>query len=125
MEAVSRRGFLKITSIAAGSSLVLGFNFLNDAVAGEHLADAIFSPNAYISISNTGLVTLMAPNPEIGQGVKTSLPMILAEELGVKWDAIHIEMAPYDPKYGGQVACRRYSTTNVDHCCSPAMECRS
>ncbi|GAB3914062.1 xanthine dehydrogenase family protein molybdopterin-binding subunit [Mucilaginibacter boryungensis] len=103
MEAVSRRSFLKITSIAAGSSLVLGFNFLNDAVAGD-IADAVFSPNAYITISNTGLVTLMAPNPEIGQGVKTSLPMILAEELGVKWDAIHIEMAPYDPKYGGQVA---------------------
>jgi isoquinoline 1-oxidoreductase beta subunit len=104
MEAVSRRSFLKVTSIAAGSSLVLGFNFLNDAMAGEHLADAIFSPNAYITINTSGLVTLMAPNPEIGQGIKTALPMILAEELNVKWDSVHVEMAPLDPKFGQQVA---------------------
>jgi isoquinoline 1-oxidoreductase beta subunit len=104
MEAVSRRNFLKVTSIAAGSSLVLGFNFLNDAIAGGHLADAVFTPNAYITINSAGLVTLMAPNPEIGQGVKTALPMILAEELNVKWDAVYVEMAPLDPKYGSQTA---------------------
>jgi isoquinoline 1-oxidoreductase beta subunit len=100
---VSRRNFLKITSIAAGGSLVLGFNFLNDASAAE-LADAIFSPNAYITISSDGLVTLMSPNPEIGQGVKTALPMILAEELDVKWDKINVEMAPLNAKYGSQNA---------------------
>lgn len=104
MENVSRRSFLKITSIAAGSSLVLGFNFLNDAIAGEPIAGMVFTPNAYITISQTGLVTLMAPNPEIGQGVKTALPMILAEELNVKWEHVQVEMAPYDPKYGPQVA---------------------
>lgn len=104
MEAVSRRQFLKITSIAAGSGLVLGFNFLNDAQAGGHIAEALFSPNAYITINTNGLVTLMAPNPEIGQGVQTALPMILAEELNVKWDSIVIAMAPLDPKYGSQVA---------------------
>jgi isoquinoline 1-oxidoreductase beta subunit len=103
MEAVSRRSFLKITSIAAGSSLVLGFNFLSEAQSG-HLADAIFSPNAYITINSSGLVTLMAPNPEIGQGIKTALPMILAEELGVQWDKIEVDMAPLDPKFGSQTA---------------------
>jgi len=100
---VSRRSFLKITTVAAGSSFVLGFNFLNDASAAG-LADAIFSPNAYITISAAGLVTLMAPNPEIGQGVKTALPMILAEELEVKWDKIQVDMAPLDPKFGSQTA---------------------
>ncbi|MES2276697.1 MAG: molybdopterin cofactor-binding domain-containing protein [Bacteroidota bacterium] len=104
MEAVSRRSFLKVTSIAAGSSLVLGFNFLNDALAGGHIADAVFAPNAYITINSAGLVTLMSPNPEIGQGIKTALPMILAEELDVKWDSVYVEMAPLDPKYGSQTA---------------------
>jgi isoquinoline 1-oxidoreductase beta subunit len=77
-EAVSRRQFLKITSIAGGG-IMLGFSLLNNADASEHLAeadDAMFSPNAYITIDSKGLVTLMAPNPEIGQGVKTALPMI-------------------------------------------------
>lgn len=103
MEAVSRRGFLKITSIAAGSSLMLGFNFLNEALAGD-MAEAVFAPNAYVTINSAGLVTLMAPNPEIGQGIKTALPMILAEELNVKWDTVYVEMAPLDPKYGSQTA---------------------
>lgn len=103
MEAVTRRSFLKITSIAAGSSLVLGFNFLSDAQSAP-LTGAAFTPNAYITINSNGLVTLMAPNPEIGQGVKTSLPMILAEELDVAWDKVVVDMAPLDPKYGNQVA---------------------
>jgi isoquinoline 1-oxidoreductase beta subunit len=105
-EAVSRRQFLKITSIAGGG-IMLGFSLLNNADASEHLAeadDAMFSPNAYITIDSKGLVTLMAPNPEIGQGVKTALPMILAEELNVKWDSVFVEMAPLDKKYGSQVA---------------------
>jgi isoquinoline 1-oxidoreductase beta subunit len=104
MEAVSRRQFLKVTSIATGAGLVLGFNFLTNAETTGHLADVIFSPNAYISIGTNGLVTLMAPNPEIGQGVKTSLPMILAEELNVKWETVKVDMAPLDPKFGSQTA---------------------
>jgi isoquinoline 1-oxidoreductase beta subunit len=101
---VSRRHFLKITSIAGGGMLV-GFNLLSDALPLKHAPSAIFSPNAYISIDSNGLITLMSPNPEIGQGVKTSLPMILAEELDVKWDAVVVEMAPLDQsKFGAQFA---------------------
>lgn len=101
---VSRRNFLRITTIAGGGMMV-GFSLLNNAEASDHLIDnAVFTPNAYISIDSKGLVTLMAPNPEIGQGVKTALPMILAEELNVKWDSVYVEMAPLDKKYGAQVA---------------------
>jgi isoquinoline 1-oxidoreductase beta subunit len=81
---------------------VLGFNFLSDAQ--WPFSRCCFSPNAYITINSSGLVTLMAPNPEIGQGIKTALPMILAEELNVKWDKIEVEMAPLDPKFGSQTA---------------------
>jgi isoquinoline 1-oxidoreductase beta subunit len=103
-DTVSRRQFLKISSIAGGG-IMLGFNLLSHAeVTGHIIENAVFEPNAYITIDSKGLVTLMAPNPEIGQGVKTALPMILAEELNVKWDSVYVEMAPLDKKYGSQVA---------------------
>jgi len=102
-QSTSRRNFLKITSIAGGGMLV-GFNMIADSALGA-AEDAVFAPNAYVSISSKGVVTLMSPNPEIGQGVKTALPMILAEELEVKWDAVEVEMAPLDQKkYGQQIA---------------------
>jgi isoquinoline 1-oxidoreductase beta subunit len=101
---VSRRNFLRITTIAGGGIMV-GFSLLSEAETPEHIAEGVvFAPNAYITIDSKGLVTLMAPNPEIGQGVKTALPMILAEELNVKWDSVYVEMAPLDKKYGSQVA---------------------
>ena len=101
-QTVSRRHFLKVTSIAGGG-IAIGFNLLAESVA---VADTpgTFAPNAYVSIDSKGLVTLMAPNPEIGQGVKTALPMILAEELEVKWDSVEVEMAPLESKYGNQMA---------------------
>lgn len=103
-QGVSRRHFLKVSAIAGGG-VMFGFHLLADANPTQHLADTIFSPNAYVSIDSKGLVTLMSPNPEIGQGVKTALPMILAEELDVPWDKVVVEMAPLDQsKFGAQVA---------------------
>ena len=78
-QSLSRRHFLKVTSIAGGG-MMLGFNLLTDAEPVKQ-AGAVFSPNAYVSIDSNGLVTLMSPNPEIGQGVKTALPMILPMNL--------------------------------------------
>jgi isoquinoline 1-oxidoreductase beta subunit len=101
-QSLSRRDFVKVTSIAGGG-IMLGFSLLTDAEPTAH-AGTIFSPNAYVSIDANGLVTLMSPNPEIGQGVKTALPMILAEELDVQWDKVAVEMAPLDPRFGQQVA---------------------
>ncbi|HEX6430014.1 MAG TPA: molybdopterin cofactor-binding domain-containing protein [Niastella sp.] len=101
---ISRRNFLRITSLAGGGVL-FGFELLANATA-ETVADApFFSPNAYLSIDTKGIVTLMAPNPEIGQGVKTSLPMLLAEELDVDWNKVVINQADFHKdKYGNQSA---------------------
>lgn len=100
--ALSRRHFFKITALTGGGMLV-GFSLFNGAEASP-LPDAVFTPNSYIKIGADGLITLMAPNPEIGQGVKTSLPLIIAEELCVDWQKINIEVAPLDSKYGNQAA---------------------
>ncbi|RYY70996.1 MAG: xanthine dehydrogenase family protein molybdopterin-binding subunit, partial [Chitinophagaceae bacterium] len=98
----SRRQFLKVTAITGGGMLV-GFSIFENAAAAD--APVLpFAPNAYIKIGTDGVITLMAPNPEIGQGVKTSLPMIIAEEMCVDWKKIKIEPAPTESKFGSQTA---------------------
>jgi isoquinoline 1-oxidoreductase beta subunit len=96
----SRRQFLKITSIAGGGMLI-GFSFSGDANTATP-EEAAFTPNSYIKIAGDGTITLMAPNPDIGQGVKTSLPMIIAEELCVDLKKLKVEAAPLSEKYGRQ-----------------------
>jgi isoquinoline 1-oxidoreductase subunit beta len=102
----SRRAFLKASALAAGGVLFHGI------VAGvAHAAvgtDAVASGatlNAFIRITPDGIVTIMAKNPEIGQGVKTMLPMLIAEELDVDWKDVRVEQADFDPaKYSEQFA---------------------
>lgn len=98
---LSRRQFLKVTALSSGGFL-LSFSLLGNTES--KLEETFFSPNAYIKIASDGAIILMSPNPEIGQGVKTSLPLIIAEELGVDWKKISVQLAPLDSAFGRQMA---------------------
>ena len=101
---VNRRDFLKMSSLAS-TGLVIGINLISSSLAkGSTLNENNFSPNAFLSIGNDGKIIIMAKNPEIGQGVKTSLPQIIAEELEVEWSQIEVQQAPLDRRYGSQFA---------------------
>ena len=104
----SRRLFLK-TGVAAGGGLLLSFNLPGLARAEGEVAANPF--NAFVRIAPDGVVTIAAKRPEIGQGIKTSMPMLIAEELDVDWSAVRIEQAPIDAKvYGEQSAGGSTST---------------
>src|SRR3954452_4698744 len=103
----SRRDLLKASVIGGG--LVLSFSIAAKAEAAE--AAGAQALNAYVRVAPNGIVTIMAKNPEIGQGIKTSLPMIIAEELDVAWENVRIEQADCDPKlYGSQFAVGSLAT---------------
>lgn len=92
----NRRSFLK-ASIAGGGGLMLSFSWLaacSPSEATKALPSEWFNLNAYLSIADNGEVTIMSPNPEVGQNVKTSMPMIVAEELDVKWEDVIVKQAP-------------------------------
>ena len=104
---VSRRQFIRVSALAGGG-MVLGAHF-GLLGGGEALAaaalDAEASLNAYVRITPDGLVTIVAQNPEIGQGVKTMLPMLIAEELDVDWENVRVEQGDLDTeRYRGQFA---------------------
>jgi isoquinoline 1-oxidoreductase beta subunit len=104
--APTRRAFLK-ASAAVGGGLLLQVTLARVAMAAESAAPAGVAPslNAFIRIAPDGIVTIMSKNPEIGQGIKTMLPMVIAEELDVDWKDVRIEQAPLDAaRYGRQFA---------------------
>ena len=97
---IDRRSFLKVSALAGGG-MMLSFSWLAGCNPTEDEKLALpkewFELNSYIKIGENGVVTLMAPNPEFGQNVKTSLPMLLAEELDVDWENVIVEQADFFP----------------------------
>ena len=102
---LTRRTLLKTTLQAgatAGAALVVGFEVPRAKGASEPEKPAVNPLSAWVKIDQSGAVTLIYSKSEMGQGVATSLPMILADELGVDWKAVHVEHAPVTPEYGDQ-----------------------
>ncbi len=97
---VTRRSFLHVTALAGGG-LMIG-TVVESKARAQQPNQPPLSPNDFIKIAADGTVTLVARNPEIGQNIKTMLPMLIAEELEVDWKSVKIEQANYDPKYGQQ-----------------------
>ena len=111
---MDRRSFIKVSALAGGGLVVGSFFTFGDGAAFAETAPATavdFAPNVFISITPTGAVTLVAPNSEMGQGIKTSLPMIIAEELDVKWEQVTVTQADLNPAYGRQFSVGSGSTT--------------
>jgi isoquinoline 1-oxidoreductase beta subunit len=113
----NRRSFLKSTALTGGG-MMLGFSWLagcqpteKEAILG--MPKEWFTINGFLKIGENGLVTIISPNPEGGQNVKTSMPMIVAEELDVDWKNVVVEQAPLNTELysrqfiGGSQAIRR------------------
>src|SRR5688572_11841869 len=103
---LDRRAFLQVSAVAGGG-LLIGL-YAPDVLAqgrggGPGGPAASLAPSTYITINPDNTFTIIAKNPETGQGVKTALPMIIADEFDVDWAQVKIQQADLDPKYGGQI----------------------
>ncbi len=98
---IGRRSFIKISAATSGGLLV-GFNWLLSCKSldfnksQKSVPEDWFNMNGYIRINGNGMVTILSPNPEIGQNVMTSMPMIVAEELDVPWENVIVEQGRLD-----------------------------
>ena len=97
-----RRDFIKIVGLSGSGLFLAAYVPSNFYAKNKDDEPKIFSPNAFLKIDSNGVVTVIVPKSEMGQGVKTALPMLVAEELEVDWNKINIEQADADPKYGNQ-----------------------
>jgi isoquinoline 1-oxidoreductase subunit beta len=102
---IDRRSFLRISALAGGGVALGLYVEPKGKAQGRGGPQAPIDPHAFIRVAADGTVTIMAKNPEVGQGVRTMLPMIIAEELDVDWKSVKIEQADFDTaKYNGQSA---------------------
>jgi isoquinoline 1-oxidoreductase beta subunit len=98
---LSRRSFLHVSALTGGGMMLGMYTGASRALA-QSQQQPPFEPKAFIKIASDGTVTLVSRNPEIGQGIKTMLPMLIAEELEVDWKKVKVEQAGLDAKYGLQ-----------------------
>src|SRR5215471_6669065 len=96
---LNRRTFLK-TTVAAGGGLMIGGYIAFDRGDAELLAAGSFEPNIWLKVNSDDTVRIMLTQLEMGQGVMTSMPMLVAEELDMDWSKIKTEWTPADAKYG-------------------------
>jgi isoquinoline 1-oxidoreductase beta subunit len=110
----TRREFLKVTSLVGGGLLFASYVETASALSAFAAPGATdFVPNAFIRITPDGIVTIIAKNPEIGQGVRTMLPMLIADELDVEWKTVRVEQADLDTtKFERQSAGGSTATPN-------------
>jgi isoquinoline 1-oxidoreductase beta subunit len=100
--ALSRRDFLKVGS-GAGASLVIGLYLpALDRLEAREVPSAPFKPNVWIEIDAAGAVTIWTARSEMGQGVRTAMPMIVAEELDADWETVRVVQADADSAFGNQ-----------------------
>lgn len=98
---VNRRSFLQATALSGGA-MMLGLYSAEPQKVSAQQTPPPFDAKAFIKIGADGSITLVSRNPEIGQGIKNMLPMLIAEELEVDWKTIKVEQADFDAKYGLQ-----------------------
>jgi isoquinoline 1-oxidoreductase subunit beta len=106
---LDRRSFIRVSALAGGGMLLAYFADPVEKVLAQAAPAAPpaqnFVPSAFVRITPDGVITITAKNPEIGQGIKTSLPMIIADELDVDWKDVKIEQADLNESiYGRQNA---------------------
>ncbi|MDX9875010.1 MAG: molybdopterin-dependent oxidoreductase [Spongiibacteraceae bacterium] len=106
--ALDRRRFLKLTGLVGGGfalAFALGSPRKALAAATDTAADAKGELNTFVQVRDDGTILIAAKNPEMGQGVKTTLPMIIAEELDARWEDVEVYQSPFDtPRYGPQIS---------------------
>jgi isoquinoline 1-oxidoreductase beta subunit len=122
---LDRRSFLRV-SAAAGGGVIFALHLDPAELFAQGPPAGGFDPLAFVKIAADGTVTIMSKNPEIGQGVKNMLPMIIADELDADWSRVKIEQAAVDgTKFGTQFAGGSLSTPmNWDPCRQVGAACR-
>ncbi|MGI9625555.1 MAG: molybdopterin cofactor-binding domain-containing protein, partial [Longimicrobiales bacterium] len=108
---MNRRHFLRASAVAGGGLLITSYFDVFGVRASTVTPLAESSLNGHVRIDSDGTVTIIAQNPEIGQGIKTMLPMLIADELDVPWASVTVEQAPLDTNlYRGQFAGGSFAT---------------